>query len=276
MRRSLRVSSRDNWSGDELARRLSVLSIAFITALGGGQFIGGLLSQYSHWQMGFVLMGATGMAILALMATLPLEAGRARGPRPAMAATYFAILRRPGFFWPACVGGLGFATTVTLQEVSPFVMQQGFGLNVTAFGALGLVIGIAYFSGALTVNRTVARVGGKKLMQTGSGIVALATVAILLLWWGGILAGLSGMALFIALYCLTIFGQAVLFPNSMAMAVSDAKEHGAYAMALCGFLQQCLAGIAAAGAVLLEHHGLWALAIALLGLAGWLMVKLRM
>lgn len=242
-----RIIVRDNWSGDELARRLSVLSIAFITALGGGQFVGGLLSQYSHWQMGFVLMGATGLAILALMATLPLEAGRTRGPRPAMAATYFAILRRPGFFWPACVGGLGFATTVTLQEVSPFVMQQGFGLNVTAFGALGLVIGIAYFSGALTVNRTVARVGGKKLMQTGSGIVALATVAILLLWWSGILAGLSGMALFIALYCLTIFGQAVLFPNSMAMAVSDAKEHGAYAMA-----------------------------IALLGLAGWLMVKLRM
>ncbi|TXE35081.1 multidrug effflux MFS transporter [Serratia marcescens] len=271
-----RIIVRDNWSGDELARRLSVLSIAFITALGGGQFIGGLLSQYSHWQMGFVLMGATGLAILALMATLPLEAGSARGPRPAMAATYFAILRRPGFFWPACVGGLGFATTVTLQEVSPFVMQQGFGLNVTAFGALGLVIGIAYFSGALTVNRTVARVGGKKLMQTGSGIVALATAAILLLWWGGILAGLSGMALFIALYCLTIFGQAVLFPNSMAMAVSDAKEHGAYAMALCGFLQQCLAGVAAAGAVLLEHHGLWALAIALLGLGGWLMVKLRM
>ncbi|AWQ46013.1 MFS transporter [Serratia marcescens] len=271
-----RIIVRDNWSGDELARRLSVLSIAFITALGGGQFVGGLLSQYSHWQMGFVLMGAIGLAILALMATLPLEAGRDRGPRPAMTATYFAILRRPGFFWPACVGGLGFATTVTLQEVSPFVMQQGFGLNVTAFGALGLVIGIAYFSGALTVNRTVARVGGKKLMQTGSGIVALATVAILILWWSGILAGLSGMALFIALYCLTIFGQAVLFPNSMAMAVSDAKEYGAYAMALCGFLQQCLAGVAAAGAVLLEHHGLWALAIALLGLAGWLMVKLRM
>ncbi|BEO64080.1 MFS transporter [Serratia marcescens] len=271
-----RIIVRDNWSGDELARRLSVLSIAFITALGGGQFIGGLLSQYSHWQMGFVLMAATGLTVLALMVTLPLEAGRARGPRPAMAATYFAILRRPGFFWPACVGGLGFATTVTLQEVSPFVMQQGFGLNVTAFGALGLVIGIAYFSGALTVNRTVACVGGKKLMQTGSGIVALATAAILLLWWSGVLAGLSGMVVFIALYCLTIFGQAVLFPNSMAMAVSDAKEYGAYAMALCGFLQQCLAGAAAAGAVLLEHHGLWALAIALLGLAGWLMVKLRM
>jgi DHA1 family bicyclomycin/chloramphenicol resistance-like MFS transporter len=271
-----RIIVRDNWSGDELARRLSVLSIAFITALGGGQFIGGLLSQYSHWQMGFVLMGLIGLAILLLMTTLPLEAGRAEGPRPAMAATYFAILRRPGFFWPACVGGLGFAATVTLQEVSPFVMQQGFGLNATAFGALGLVIGIAYFSGAMAVNRTVARFGGKRLMLAGSSIVALATAAIVVLWWSGVLVNLSGMTLFIALYCLTIFGQAVLFPNSMALAVSDAKEYGAYAMALCGFLQQCLAGVAAAGAVLLEHHGLWSLTIALLGLFAWLIVKLRM
>ncbi|WP_421414839.1 MFS transporter [Serratia plymuthica] len=271
-----RIIVRDNWNGDELARRLSVLSIAFITALGGGQFIGGLLSRYSHWQMGFVLMGLTGLAILLLMATLPLEAGRAVGQRPAMAATYWCILLRPGFFWPACVGGVGFATTVTLQEVSPFVMQQGFGLNVTAFGALGLVIGVAYFTGAMAVNRTVARLGGRRLMQVGTSMVALATVAIMLLWWSGMLVGVSGMTIFITLYCLTIFGQAVLFPNSMAMAVSDAKEQGAYAMALCGFLQQCLAGVAAAGAVLLEHGGLWTVAIALLGLLGWLMVQRRM
>ncbi|CAI1204631.1 MFS transporter [Serratia quinivorans] len=271
-----RIIVRDNWSGDELARRLSVLSIAFIAALGGGQFIGGLLSQYSHWQMGFVVMGLTGLAILLLVGTLPLEAGRTLGQRPAMAATYWHILRRPGFFWPAVVGGLGFATTVTLQEVSPFIMQQGFGLNVTAFGALGLVIGVAYFTGAMTVNRTVARFGGKRLMQAGTSILAVTTAAIMVLWWSGVLVGLSGMTVFIALYCLTIFGQAVLFPNSMTMAVSDAKEQGAYAMALCGFLQQCLAGIAATGAVLLEHHGLWAAAIALLGLIAWLIVKLRM
>lgn len=271
-----RIIVRDNWSGDELARRLSALSIAFIAALGGGQFIGGLLSEYSHWQMGFILMGLTGLAILLLMVTLPLEAGRSGSQRPVMAATYWHILRRPGFLWPAIVGGLGFATTVTLQEVSPFIMQQGFGLNVTAFGALGLVVGVAYFTGAMAVNRTVARFGGKRLVQVGTRIVAVTTAAIMLLWWSDVLIGLSGMTIFIALYCLTIFGQAVLFPNSMAMAVSDAKEQGAYAMALCGFLQQCLAGIAAAGAVFLEHHGLWTMAIALLGLIAWLIVKLRM
>ncbi|RBH45880.1 MFS transporter, partial [Pseudomonas sp. MWU13-2860] len=143
-----RIIVRDHWRGDDLARKLSVLSIAFITALGGGQFIGGLIGKYSHWEAGFALMAATGVAAALLSMGLPLQAGRpaaaASGPSP-----YWSILRRPGFLWPACAGGLGFATTVTLQEVSPFVFQEHFGLAVAGFGNVGLLIGLSYFSGAM-------------------------------------------------------------------------------------------------------------------------------
>lgn len=260
-----RIIVRDHWRGDDLARKLSVLSIAFITALGGGQFIGGLIGKYSHWEAGFALMAVTGVAAALLSMGLPLQAGRpaaaASGPSP-----YWSILRRPGFLWPACAGGLGFATTVTLQEVSPFVFQEHFGLAVAGFGNVGLLIGLSYFSGAMVVNRLVARVGGLRLMRVGAALLAAATLAMLLGWHLGLLERLPGLWLFIGLYCLTIFGQAVLFPNSMASAVSDAKEHGAHAMALCGFLQQGLAGIAATVSVLLHHDGAWTLAVAALGL----------
>ncbi|MCP1290471.1 MFS transporter [Chromobacterium sp. S0633] len=260
-----RIIVRDHWRGDDLARKLSVLSIAFITALGGGQFIGGLIGKYSHWEAGFALMAVTGAVAALLTMGLPLQAGRpaaaASGPSP-----YWSILRRPGFLWPACAGGLGFATTVTLQEVSPFVFQEHFGLAVAGFGNVGLLIGLSYFSGAMVVNRLVARVGGLRLMRAGAALLAAATLAMLLGWHLGLLERLPGLWLFIGLYCLTIFGQAVLFPNSMATAVSDAKEHGAHAMALCGFLQQGLAGIAATVSVLLHHDGAWTLAVAALGL----------
>ncbi|WP_230581460.1 MFS transporter, partial [Aeromonas hydrophila] len=88
-----RILVRDHWHGDELARRLSVLSIAFITALGGGQWIGGLISRYSHWQLGFVLMAGVGVLALLLMSSLPLL-----GPNPAAAsggmwARYASLLR---------------------------------------------------------------------------------------------------------------------------------------------------------------------------------------
>ncbi len=90
-----RILVRDHWHGDEL-RRLSVLSIAFITALGGGQWIGGLISRYAHWQLGFVLMA--GVGVLAAFDEQPTAAG----PNPAatgggMWARYASLLRRPGF-----------------------------------------------------------------------------------------------------------------------------------------------------------------------------------
>ena len=270
-----RIVVRDNWRGDELARKLSVLSIAFITALGGGQFIGGVIGKYSHWQVGFGLMAATGIAAALLTIGLPLETGRRADIAPLTRATYWRILRRPNFLWPACAGALGFATTVTLQEVSPFVFQEHFGLAVASFGNVGLLIGLSYFTGAMLVNRTVAALGGLRLMQVGAGLVGVATLAMLLCWYLGLLEHTRGLWLFISLYCLTIFGQAVLFPNSMASAVSDAKDHGAGAMALCGFIQQGLAGIAATVSVLLHHDGAWTLAVAALGLLTMLQVMVN-
>ena len=270
-----RIIVRDNWRGDELARRLSVLSIAFITALGGGQFIGGLIGRYSHWQTGFVLMAVVAALAIALSYTLPLKAGSRAAKPSGLAGTYWLLLRRPGFLWPACAGGLGFATTVTLQEVSPFVFQEHFQLAVTSFGSIGLLLGMAYFSGAMLVNRLVRRHGGARLMQAGATLLAFATTLMLVSWLSGLLTHFTGLWIFIALYCLAIFGQAVLFPNSMATAVSDAHEHGAHAMALCGFLQQGLAGIAATAAVLQHHGGTWTLAVFVLGALTWLVVQVK-
>ncbi|WP_230948508.1 MFS transporter [Burkholderia stagnalis] len=270
-----RIIVRDNWRGDELARRLSVLSIAFITALGGGQFIGGLIGRFSHWQAGFVLMAVTAALAIGLSYTVTLKAGHRTAVTSGMAGTYWRLLRRPGFLWPACAGGLAFATTVTLQEVSPFVFQEYFKLAVTSFGSIGLLLGIAYFSGAMLVNRLVRRLGGVRLMHAGATLLVLATTLMLASWLGGLLAHAAGVWIFIALYCLMTFGQAVLFPNSMAAAVSDAPEHGAHAMALCGFLQQGLAGIAATAALLLHHDGTWTAAVFVLGATSWLLVKMK-
>lgn len=235
-------------------------------AAGGAAIIARILVR-DHWH-------GDELALL-LMSSLPLH-----GPNPAAAgggmwARYASLLRRPGFFWPACAGGIGFAITVTLQEVSPFVLQQGFALEVTTFGSLGLLIGIAYFAGAMTVNRRVARVGGRQLMRQGAALILLAAGGMLLLWALGALQGSGGLVAMMTCYCLIIFGQAVLFPNSMALAVSDGCEHGAYAMALCGFLQQGVAGVAAAGATLVSHHGAWAPLVFTLALITLLIVRTR-
>ncbi|GAA3030229.1 hypothetical protein GCM10020000_03600 [Streptomyces olivoverticillatus] len=169
-----RILVRDRWSGDELARRLSVLSIAFITAMGGGQFLGGLIGRYSHWETGFVVLAAVGTVAAALTFTVPFASSRAERRPSEVLRICLAIGRQPGFLLPALAGGAGFATIVMLQEVSPFVFQQHFGLAPEQYGSLGLLLGAAYFAGALTVNRLVAKVGSGRLMTAGSIVMTAA------------------------------------------------------------------------------------------------------
>lgn len=268
-----RILVRDLWSGDELARRLSVLSIAFIAALGGGQFLGGLIGRYAHWETGFVVLAAVGALATVLTVTVPMQAGR-RGPTGvAGMGVYLSVARRSGFLPAACAGGLGFAATVTLQEVAPFVFEEHFGLGVAAYGNIGLLVGLAYFAGAMTVNRTVAKAGMTRLMRRGTIVVTGSGVAMFSLWAAG--RSMDGVALvvFVTLYCTTTFGQSMLFPNSMATAVSRVgNDQGVHAVALCGFLQQSTAGLAAAAATLLRPDLAWSAAVAGLGVMAWVLV----
>lgn len=64
-----RIIVRDNWDKDALTQKLSLLSMAFIAALGLGQFIGSLLSEYSDWRVGFLLL--ISIAIIALFFYFP-------------------------------------------------------------------------------------------------------------------------------------------------------------------------------------------------------------
>ncbi|WP_198387261.1 hypothetical protein [Burkholderia ubonensis] len=80
-----------------------------------------------------------------------------------------------------------------------------------------------------------------------------------------------------ALACLIVFmaqmATTVYLP-SLPIVMRELK-YGAHAMALCGFLQQGLAGIAATAAVLLHHDGAWTLAVFVLGVLTLLQVKLK-
>lgn len=262
-----RIVVRDHWQGDELARRLSILSIAFITALGGGQLAGGLIGAFADWRDGFILMGLSGLLALRLATGIPLHPGRqGQAERSAWQAARF-MLSDSGFLGPALAGGMGYATTVTLQELSPFIFQHTYGMGISAFGGLGILLALAYFSGAVTVNRLVGRLGSLRLMQAGAAVMVSGTALMLPAGMAG-----HGPGLFILLYVLVTFGQAVLFPNSMARAVSAARMHGAHAMALCGFMQQGVAGLAAILAVTLHRGPVWALAVAGFGLLTGLIV----
>ncbi|EKO5122980.1 MFS transporter [Vibrio fluvialis] len=253
-----RIVIRDYWSGDALAQKLSLLSMAFIAALGLGQFVGSLLTLYSDWRIGFLLL-----ALIALLALLTTSRFPLKGPAQpqhapgAFSTHYLTILQDKGFLVPCVQGGLGFATIVTLQQASPFVFAETLDLSSQWFGVFGLAIGLVYLLGSLHVKRHVTRIGSQPMLRRGAYCVAMGALLMLGLW---LLSDtlpphvLTGG--YLALYLVIIWGQAVIFPNSMSLAASHSAHSGARSIALCGFLQQSMAGVAAmlAGGATQSHN----------------------
>ncbi|EKO3416639.1 MFS transporter [Vibrio fluvialis] len=253
-----RIMIRDYWSGDALAQKLSLLSMAFIAALGLGQFVGSLLTLYSDWRVGFLLLAL--IALLALLTTsrFPLKGPAQPQHAPSAFSThYLTILQDKGFLVPCIQGGLGFATIVTLQQASPFVFAETLDLSSQWFGVFGLAIGLVYLLGSLHVKRHVTRIGSQPMLRRGAYCVAMGALLMLGLW---LLSDtlpphvLTGG--YLALYLVIIWGQAVIFPNSMSLAASHSTHSGARSIALCGFLQQSMAGVAAmlAGGATQSHN----------------------
>ncbi|BEV71715.1 MFS transporter [Paludibacterium sp. THUN1379] len=266
-----RILVRDFWQGDALARRLSCLSMAFICALGGGQFVGGLIARFGRWPQGFVLMAL--LALLAFCFGHWLPATHSRGHPAPMWHGLWCLLRRAGYWQSAAVGGVGYAVIVTLQQCSPFVFRQDFGLGATGFGALGVLFALCYLAGSVLVHRMVPHYGSLHLLRRGCDGLLLAGLAIFV--WMAVMSheGRLGLVVFVLLYGLAVFGQAVVFPNSMALAVEQGRDQGGMAMALCGFVQQVLAGVFALSAVWLNHIGGWAAAVCLLAVLAWWLAR---
>ncbi|GAB6259977.1 MFS transporter [Photobacterium sp. CCB-ST2H9] len=262
-----RIIVRDYWHGDALTQKLSLLSMAFIAALGIGQFIGSLLTQYSDWRIGFLILSSIAAFSLLAITQLQLQGpAQSDQQKPKSSASYMQIVKDRGFLIPCTQGGLGFATIVTLQEVSPFIFDHDLQLSGQLFGFFGLAIGVTYFLGSLYVKRYVTKVGSQQLMNRGAYILLTGALLMLTIWlFSESIPGQILVGSYIALYLLIIFGQAVIFPNSMSLAASNSAHSGAHSIALCGFLQQSMAGVAAALAVGAGHSHSWTYWVAIMG-----------
>lgn len=95
------------------------------------------------------------------------------------------------------------------------------------------------------MNRLAGRKGTPWLMRAGALLMTAAGLLTIVLWLVPAIPLTAAFVTFVALYCGITFGQAALFPSSMAVAVSEVPAYGAYAVALCGFVAQSIAGVAA-------------------------------
>lgn len=251
-----RVLIRDSFSGDLLAKALSWISIAFVIALGIGQYLGSLIQVAFGWEAIFYGLGAVSLAMAVAVSRVGFPVLTESSHGQSAWRVYGRILRYRGFLLPALAGGLGYGVIVAFNTAAPLILQESFHWSAIEYGLLGWPISAAYLLGALAVNAFVLRTGQRRLMSWGIALVLGGSATMLL----GSVALSSVALLFWLPYCFAVFGQSLNYPISLSLANEGSPVAGAYAMALSGFLHQLMASAIGAMASLLLSQQAWPLA----------------
>ncbi len=162
----------------------------FMSALMLGQILsaslGGVFGEYLDWRDIFMVFGAVGLVVAALLLRESRRFPEARRDRRFSPAAMRNLFRFPAaqlvlttvFLEGVLVfGGLAFLATSMLDRFS-FLGPSQVGLMLAGFGLGGL-----FYS--LTVRRLVPRIGEKGILLLGGTLLALASVLIgaLPVWW---------------------------------------------------------------------------------------------
>lgn len=182
--------------GDQIAYHRRALALA-LTELGwslsfilGVPFVGWLIVRYG-WSSPFPLAALLTLVGMAALARLVPAENPSLHARPSLWHSLGALLRSP-VAWL----GLGFSFCLTAaNEVVNLVfglwLDQSFGLQVTALGAMAVAIGVMELGGEALVGGLVDRVGKLPAVAAGLLLNCLANAALIVFGvsqWGAVLS----------------------------------------------------------------------------------------
>jgi len=114
--------------------------------------IGGYLQQYFGWQANFYFLAGYGLlAFLIVLIYLPETTRHYHPFHPAMIVKrYRKILSHKDFLSALIIDGLLYSLILLFAVLGPFLIQTGLHYSAVQFGHIALLVGLAWFIGAMT------------------------------------------------------------------------------------------------------------------------------
>lgn len=236
--------ARDLYAGIALARCVSLLMTVTFVAPIVAPVLGGQLLTFTSWRGVFVTLALIGVVALGATAfglseTLP--AGRRnRGGLSASLAVFRKLLMDRRFVGYALTGGFAFAGGITYISVSPFALQNIYGLSPQLFGLLFGVNALGLASMSQVSGRLIGRVSPLRLLTWGVVAIAVAGATLLVV----VLSGIGLVGVLLSLFVL-VASLGFIAPNSTALALANVNpEMAGSASALLGVLQFSIGSVA--------------------------------
>jgi DHA1 family bicyclomycin/chloramphenicol resistance-like MFS transporter len=233
----------DLYAGTAQARVFALLMLVSGLAPIAAPVIGSQLLRFRSWHGIFIALALVGVVLLlgagfGLDETLPVARRQSGGVMASLRA-FRDLLADRRFVGYALSSGFAFAAGIVYISVSPFILQNIYGVSPQLLGilfgvnAFGLVV-MAQISGKL-----VGWVSSRALLAWGLAASAAGGLALL----GVVLSGVGLVGVLPALFVI-IASLGLIAPNATTLALSGTRTAGS-AAALLGVLQFSIGAVAA-------------------------------
>jgi len=251
---SLRSVIPDLFQGRELSIMMNYMVMAWSIGPIIAPVIGGYLQQYIGWQASFYfLAGYSLLGFFMVLIYLP-ETSIHRHPfhPKKILKRYSEILLNRKFLDGLLIDGLLYSLILLFAVVGPFLIQTALHYSAAQFGHIALLVGLAWFLGAMT-NRVLVNVDlviKSRLSLWGMLFMILVMIAFSIFMPLNIYFLLPPLLMMIGL-------GGILFPNYAARAMTLFPKTTGSANALFGGFLFMISGVASAlGTFLKSTHAL--------------------
>lgn len=235
-----RAIVRDVYDGPRVAKVFSELMLVMGLAPVVGPILGGQLLRFTDWRGIFVALGIVTSVLLVASWTV-LHETRPPGAIPLAVRTrrtLWALVRDPHFAAYLVVTGLGGVILFTYIGMSPFVLQDGYGLSAVGYSivfganAVGLVLGSQLNA------RLVMRIGAATMLRAGLTLMLVASALVMVAQW----LGATKLLVLVPLWFVLV-GFGAVMGNAAALALEPHREIAGTASALLGAANFVLGGL---------------------------------
>ncbi|WP_432524636.1 multidrug effflux MFS transporter [Kineococcus sp. SYSU DK006] len=251
---------RDLFTGPAAARLMSRLVLVIGVAPLFAPTVGGAIAAWTGWRPVLALLAVAGTGVLlAVWRHLPETRPELRDtpaealaepvvapvvpPRPGRLLRTFvgygALLRDRRFLALAVLPGLAMATIMSYVATSPFILQEGFGLEGTAFAVYFALNGTALVGGSQLNAALVERFGSPRLLRLGVS----ASLVFGLLLTVPLISGTHRLVLFAVPLYLLLLSVGFVMPNAVTLALEPYGDSAGAAAALVTALQSGVGGL---------------------------------
>jgi MFS transporter, DHA1 family, multidrug resistance protein len=237
---------RDLFTGNEIARALSVMMMVFGVAPVIAPTVGGLIVSAAGWRAIFAVLVGIGLVVAIIFRIVVPET---RGPNDSISlrpkdviSEYLAFFRNRQFIVFATVMGLAAGMLFSYVTGAPALLLDTFCFSAKEFGWIFGVNALALASSNLINGSLLKRLSPLKVMVIALTVQSL--VAILLL--GGLWSGFFGRTVTIVFVAFYLFCLGFIMPNATALILHPFLANAGSASALSGGISMLVGTMASA------------------------------